>query len=443
MEKNTIDVLFLGSSVCVNAFNPQIIYDQSTIRSYNLGSEQQSIFLSYYWLKEAFRTQSPRVVVLETRFLFTHHPESPINTTEGLTRKCLDPMKWSPIKIEAIHNLCKIDSSQSELSYYFKNLRYHSGWNNINSSYFDFSTGYGSDLKGYSPLSNYGNKTYDSVFFPKNTDVFESPNELCYQYLIKIIEFCKERNVDLLLVNLPESSMTDEKNNTLNRMAYDYNVKFINLCEFDNYTSLNVSLPVESTIDHANLWGSEKISLYFANLLSNNYNIPKITDSQWESSSETYSHFVKNCNLTHVEKISAYIQLLNDPCYTVFISAHNNTANYIPYEDIKSFRDIGINTDLLFSEEGDYIAVISQGNVNEKNGSDSIQEIKGLLHTLDVSYSLKIPTTNYEYDKIMLNGQDYSKHINGINIVVYDNKLKKIIDCVSFYTEIENIPCIR
>ena len=93
MEENSIDVLFLGSSVAVNAFSPQEIYNDYGIRSYNLGSEQQSIFLSYFWLKEALRFQSPEVVVLDTKFLFELHPESIINTTEGLTRKCLDPMK--------------------------------------------------------------------------------------------------------------------------------------------------------------------------------------------------------------------------------------------------------------------------------------------------------------------------------------------------------------
>ena len=108
MEPNSIDVLFFGSSVCVNAFIPQEIYNDYGIRSYNLGSEQQSIFLSYYWLKEALRSQKPQVVVLDTKFMWDLHPENPINTTEGLTRKCLDPMHYSDVKKEAVHNLCEL-----------------------------------------------------------------------------------------------------------------------------------------------------------------------------------------------------------------------------------------------------------------------------------------------------------------------------------------------
>ena len=66
MREHSVDVLFLGSSVTVNAFSPQEIYNKYGIRSYNLGSEQQSPICSYYWLKEALRFQKPQVVLLDT-----------------------------------------------------------------------------------------------------------------------------------------------------------------------------------------------------------------------------------------------------------------------------------------------------------------------------------------------------------------------------------------
>ena len=81
MDKDSVDVLFIGSSVVANAFSPQEIYDSYGIRSYNLASQQQSVFFNYYWLKEALKYQSPKVVVMDTKFLFTLHPESPVNTT--------------------------------------------------------------------------------------------------------------------------------------------------------------------------------------------------------------------------------------------------------------------------------------------------------------------------------------------------------------------------
>lgn len=65
MEKDSVDVLFLGSSCAAAGLNPQEFYDSYGIRSYNLGCEGQSLLTSYYWLEEALRFQSPKVVVLE------------------------------------------------------------------------------------------------------------------------------------------------------------------------------------------------------------------------------------------------------------------------------------------------------------------------------------------------------------------------------------------
>ena len=47
MDRDSIDVLFLGSSHAAAAFNPQVIYDKYGITSYNLASEQQNLVVSY------------------------------------------------------------------------------------------------------------------------------------------------------------------------------------------------------------------------------------------------------------------------------------------------------------------------------------------------------------------------------------------------------------
>ena len=68
MEKDTVDVLFLGTSHSYCGFSPQDFYDLHGIRSYNLGSSRQGIWLSYYWLKEALKTQKPKIVVKEVHY---------------------------------------------------------------------------------------------------------------------------------------------------------------------------------------------------------------------------------------------------------------------------------------------------------------------------------------------------------------------------------------
>ena len=70
MENDSVDAVFLGSSHAISAFSPQELYDTCGIRSFNLASEEQSLLVSYYWLKEALRFQKPQAVVLDTVVCF-------------------------------------------------------------------------------------------------------------------------------------------------------------------------------------------------------------------------------------------------------------------------------------------------------------------------------------------------------------------------------------
>ena len=197
MEKDSIDVLFLGSSVVVNAFIPQEIYNEYGIRSYNLGSEQQSIYLSYYWLKEALRFQKPKAVVLDLKYMWNIHPNDVINTVEPLARKCLDPMKWSSVKFEAVHNLCQLNESQSELSFYLTNLRFHSRWSEIQEYDFNDEMVKSYSLKGFGPMTAKGPDSY-TTFEQKDKSVKTEFAPLMQDYLDRITELCKENDIRLI-----------------------------------------------------------------------------------------------------------------------------------------------------------------------------------------------------------------------------------------------------
>ena len=228
MKKDTVDVLFIGSSTVVNAFIPQEIYNEYGIRSYNLGSEQQSLFLSYYWLKEALRSQTPSVIVLDTRFLYNVHPEFPINTSEGLTRKCLDSMRFSSVKRDAVHEVCALDPGQSELSYYLTNLRYHDRWSSLTAA--DFDTSYAeAPLKGYGPIMGLGPESYEP-FTEQDPDAWMEYPEMMMEYLQKITDLCREEGIRLVLVSLPGNEMDDAVNNVHKAFAKENNIDDYNLC---------------------------------------------------------------------------------------------------------------------------------------------------------------------------------------------------------------------
>ena len=63
--KNKIDVLFLGSSHVHCNVNTQLLWDEYGMAAYLMTGAEQPIWNSYYNLKEALKTQKPKLVVLD------------------------------------------------------------------------------------------------------------------------------------------------------------------------------------------------------------------------------------------------------------------------------------------------------------------------------------------------------------------------------------------
>ena len=62
--ENTIDVLIIGDSESINSINPLRIWEQQGIASYCCGTSLQLLSYSEYFLHQAFKIQSPKIVVL-------------------------------------------------------------------------------------------------------------------------------------------------------------------------------------------------------------------------------------------------------------------------------------------------------------------------------------------------------------------------------------------
>lgn len=447
MEKNSIDVIFLGSSVCVNAFCPQEIYNNYGIRSYNLGSEQQSIFLSYFWLKEALRFQSPQVVVLDTRFLFELHPENAINTTEGLTRKCLDPMRWSSIKAEAVNDLCSIDESQSKLSYYLTNIRFHSRWSSLAEYDIDMSEAYYAELKGYSAIATYGQQSY-MTFDSSDPDKYQDFEPTMQDYLDRIVKLCRENDIKLVLVSLPGNSMDDGIHNSITKYAFNNNIDYYNLCETDNYKAIGAKLPRENVVKHENLWGSIKMSKYIGKMLSETYDVVGVQDSQWEKTKDYYEHVIKNCELSHISDFTEYLKAIDTQNYSVFISVQDNAASGLTDEMKEGLRGLGLKTDWGDKYCWSYYAIILPNeNIIEKAGEETLTITGEFRDFRDNKSVYTITSSGYNAGggiaAITIDGTNYSKNGRGFNIVVYDNVTMKVIDQVQFDTGGRNVAAIR
>lgn len=63
--EDSVDVLFFGSSLVYCDVVPAVIYEETGLTSYVMAGPEQTLSLSYYYIREALKTQSPSVIFLE------------------------------------------------------------------------------------------------------------------------------------------------------------------------------------------------------------------------------------------------------------------------------------------------------------------------------------------------------------------------------------------
>lgn len=64
-KENTVDVIFMGNSHTYCNINTGVLWDEYGIAGFNLGGAEQPYWNTYYYMKEALKTQKPQLIMLE------------------------------------------------------------------------------------------------------------------------------------------------------------------------------------------------------------------------------------------------------------------------------------------------------------------------------------------------------------------------------------------
>lgn len=270
LEKNSVDVLAVGASDVGRGFSPAKIWKEYGITSFNLGTSNQTFSLAYYLISEAIKYQKPKVIVLDMDALFVEK-----DAPEGEYRKLFDNLKLDDVKIQAINDE-KIRAGD-KLPYIFPLLRFHNRYNELEEKDFKIK----SLNKKYKELSymgmamSYEIKPYiDTKEYMKDKGEIEKvPDENVY-YLEKIINLCKENNIQILWVEIPSAtSWSYARYKKTAELAQKYNVEFIdyNLEKMMKNLGFDWLTDTADGGNHLNVKGAEKISNHIGKILSEKY----------------------------------------------------------------------------------------------------------------------------------------------------------------------------
>ncbi|MDE7428085.1 MAG: hypothetical protein K2N00_02230, partial [Lachnospiraceae bacterium] len=296
-----------------------------------------------------------------------------------------------------------------------------------------------SELKGFAPLYFYlGEKGED--FVPHDTDASDEQAEmapLMLEYLDKINDLCKEKDISLLLTITPAVSANLEMCNAVQAYASENGCTFISYNAQDVYRQMDYQMATDNCDDgHPNIWGAVKVTDYMGEVLRGQFGIEERTEPQWEETKKDYALTMDYCNLDHVGEIEPYLSLLQHDQYTVIIASKDEFSGSLKESTVELLRQFGLSADLIGQDGCNYLAVISGGEVLSEQLSFERVEYRGALRNGYVP--LYVLSAKDEWGNgltsIRIGEEEYTKNETGLNMVVYNNQTQKVVDSVWFNT---------
>ena len=259
-EDKNHDVIFIGDCEVYENFSPKVLWEDYGINSYIRGSAQQLIWQSYYLLEDTLAFEKPEVVIFNVLAMKYDEPQN-----EAYNRMSLEGMKWSMSKVRSIQ--ASMTEDEKFLDYVFPILRYHSRWNELGKEDVEY-------MFRAKPVSHNGYymrvdvKAAENVPEGKILSNYQF-GENAYLYLDKMTQFCRENDIQLVLVKAPSlyPYWYDEWEEQIEEYAEENNLLYINFLELIDDTGLDFSQDTYDGGLHMNLSGAEKITEYLGKVL--------------------------------------------------------------------------------------------------------------------------------------------------------------------------------
>lgn len=424
LEDNKVDVLFLGSSHAFVNFNNGTLYENYGIASYTLGGTVQPMWNSYYNLKEALKTQTPELIVLEG-YGIVHDFEF---SDDSIIIKNTYGMKWSKNKIEDIRT--SVDPER-KWDFWLTYRQYHNRYSSVEKG--DFADDYGSQNLNY---NWYGDSWKGQYLFMKGVEQsfmdvsnVEYTTGLCpkaEEYYRKIIELAQDNDIPIVVIVTPYelSEYEQGKYNRAKEIADEYGINFLNCNLLINEIGLDLMTQYADAC-HMTAEGAKVFSDYVGKYLKAKYEISDRrgdeTYSSWQEQAKYVERYItdsKVANINDYDNLSIY---LNDSNYWVMISFDGtcNTGNESMYTfcSQQGIPCDGSNT-VCFKKNGDMIWC-----ENEKYYSEKF--LRGKYHDFCIKHD---PYTNT--NQMIIDNSPIKMVNNGVNIVIYDPDLNIVVDSV-------------
>lgn len=399
LEENTVDVLFVGSSHVYYSVNTCQLYDDYGIASYLLASPGQPIWISYYFLEEALKTQSPELVVFDVCTLYRKESEIGTASLPSLISMKPSARKWKAIRaVNAQGQL--LDSVGAFFAFPYYHTRYVQ------------SKKQEQRYHGYKPEFHVISKSELEKWQNPDRSDFDQlapVSEQTENYLRKMIKLCKENGIRMLLVNSPYLNQTKEKQMAYNyvfQIAREYGVPYI---DSNRVKEMQIDFAADLfEPSHLNYYGALKYTKYLAEWFEKHYEIPdRRNDDRYENWEE------------------ASKQLEHSQLYRRTLKKLKKKASMADY--VQAVRQLEECIMVVYQKPAGMLYVFDHNQLVFSNNSEKAYFKHWHLGKSDLAV-----TCGKGQLTVMVDRKEYLDTEQGINILVYDKVAQDVIDVAGF-----------
>lgn len=278
-EPDSIDVLAVGTSLTYAGVNTNVLWAEYGIAAYDLCSAEQPFWVSYYVIREALKTQHPRLILLDAK--------SSIYTQDfsrrGRTILSTYGIAGLENRIGAIQ-AC-VETPQEAVGYILGLPEVHSNYQRLTFSDFRLppdNGGRGENWKGF--IEAKGVEAHERPSLVYNS-VRRNMNARQEEYARKIFALAQQEGIELMLIGIPNPDYAHDHMyyNALWAVAEEYGISGINY----NDPSLRYGLRYSSDFadwQHLNVKGSVTFSRKLGADLMERYDLPdRRGDARYDS----------------------------------------------------------------------------------------------------------------------------------------------------------------
>jgi len=422
LEENTIDVLFMGTSHTYYGFNPSILYKETGLSSYVFAGECQPISVTYHYLVEALKTQSPSLIVLD---VFALLPSSYKCQNNGIIKKNVESFNFSKNKFEAL-SLIRGENV-------FENLLdisiYKERWTELTERDFHFPLQEHFNSRfGFTSGFPYGEQVYYREQY--STNEVQELDGVALEYLIKFFELAKANNIEVYVVKTPYHQTEEERKmtNYIFQVAKEYG--FSNFDYNQILDELDYVYERDGDSWHCHIRGAWKLTHYLSETIKHHFEIQPKADTYAEEYKAMYCLTMQELLWTQQNPVY-YLEFLKEIDTTLMINYIGKDSTILTDEQWKLFEDLGISR---FDTRKNYAAVIVHG----KPVFEAFGETEAYSEEIQVGDLVIQVDSPDGYDVFFTyDGKEEAYPHIGLNMIIADNRSKNFLDRLSFDTQTE------